>query len=728
MKLPFRISLRPPRRRERARTVALLGLIPALLVAAVALTEPFAARAVRDVVFDSYQRLLPRPYDPAVPVRIIAIDDESLARIGQWPWPRAKVAELVDKLTDVPVAAVAMDVLFSEPERAADAGGLAAGDEAFAAAIARGRVVLGTTLVEEGGSVPDVRLGIATAGDDPRLFALRFGGALQPLAGLREGAKGLGAMNIRPDRDLVIREIPTLFTAAAILVPSLDVAALLVGQDASTLVVRASNGSATVGDLSFGATTGITHVGIGAVRAPTARDGTVRIHYAGSQPQRSIPAWRLLAGDFDRAQLESSIVLVGLTATGFDIRATPLAGVVPGVEIRAEMIESLLTGRQLTRPDYMPAFEALMVLVGGLFAVAAASKLSPFGAAVVTITLVGMFLGTSALSFLRLQELLNPVGPTLGTIAALGVSTLAVLRQSEAERRQVREAFSRYVSPSIVETLSRDPSRLVLGGENRVLTVLFSDIRGFTSRSETMPAEQVLRFLNEVHTPMTEHVLDSGGTLDKFIGDGMMAFWNAPLDHPDHVRAALRTALKMQVTVDAINARLLAADRAAGSASELLGLGIGIHTGPACIGNIGSVRRFDYSAIGDTVNTAARLEPMCKTYGVPTIVSSDIADAIPDFAFLALEEIYLKGKSQATRLYWLVGDETALTADFLAFRDLHDAAVRSALLGRVEARPQLKACAALPIGAKLRTTYGLLDHRLAEIQAKTSREAAAAHA
>ncbi|WP_375457907.1 CHASE2 domain-containing protein [uncultured Enterovirga sp.] len=701
----------PSRRREKARWVALLGLAPALVCAAIALYEPFAARAVRDVVFDSYQRLVPRVYDPAIPVRVIAIDNESLARIGQWPWPRAKIAELLDKLTAASPATIAVDILFSEPERSGDANGLAAGDDELRAALARGRVVLGSVLVKEGGSPPESKIGVASMGDDARLFAPRFLGALQPLDRIREAAKGVGAMNVEPDRDLVVREIPTVFAAGGILVPSLDVAALLVAQDASTIVVRSSNGSTTVGDVSFGAKSGITHVAIGAVRTATGRDGAVRIHFAGSQPGRTIPAWQVLAGGFERASVENAIVIIGITAAGFDIRATPLSPVVPGVEIRAEMVESLLAGRHLVRPDYMPAFEALMVLVGSLFAVAAASRLSPAGAAAVTVALVLLFIGTSAVAFLRLQLLLNPVWPTLGTISALGLSTLAVLRQSEAERRQVREAFSRYVSPSIVERLADDPSGLVLGGENRILTVLFSDIRGFTSRSETLPAEEVLGFLNQVHAPMTELVLESGGTLDKFIGDGMMAFWNAPLDHPDHARAALRTALRMQSTVDEINRRLASDAPGATAAPEPLGLGIGLHTGPACVGNIGSVRRFDYSAIGDTVNTAARLEPMCKTYGIPIIVSSDVVAAVPDFAFLLVDIVTLKGKSHATRLYALHGDETAVTADFTAFRDAHDRAVEIALAGRPDARAALRACAENALGSRCRSLYGILEGR-----------------
>jgi adenylate cyclase len=291
-----------------------------------------------------------------------------------------------------------------------------------------------------------------------------------------------------------------------------------------------------------------------------------------------------------------------------------------------------------------------------------------------------------------------------------------VLRLTERDRRQIRDAFSRYVSPSIVEVLSRDPSRLVLGGEDRVLTVLFSDIRNFTSISETMPAQEVVRFLNNVHAPMTEHVLNTNGTLDKFIGDGMMAFWNAPLDHPDHVRAALRTALRMETTLETINGRLAAEAQAAGRPHAPLGLGIGIHTGMACIGNIGSARRFDYSAIGDTVNTSARLEPMCKVYGVNVIVSSEVVAAAPDFAYLLLDMVKLKGKSQQTRLYALMGDEGYATAAFEVFRDAHDEAVELMIARRSEGRERLRACLSDPFGSRCSRLYALLEERAGRLE------------
>jgi adenylate cyclase len=215
---------------------------------------------------------------------------------------------------------------------------------------------------------------------------------------------------------------------------------------------------------------------------------------------------------------------------------------------------------------------------------------------------------------------------------------------------------------------------------------------------------------------MTEHVLDTGGTLDKFIGDGMMAFWNAPLDHPDHVRAALRAALRMDATVASINDHLAHEAAAAGQPHLALGLGIGIHTGPACIGNIGSARRFDYSAIGDTVNTSARLEPLCKTYGVNIVVSSDVVAQAPNFAYLLLDIARLKGKTQQTRLYALMGDESAATVEFEAFRRAHDEAIELLVQRRREGRERLQACIDHPFGGPCQHLYKLLLERVGTLE------------
>jgi adenylate cyclase len=701
---------RPTATRRLGPTGLLAALVPLAMCAALSLWEPFGVRALRDLEFDAFQRWAPRTYDPQSPVRVVTIDDESLERLGQWPWPRAKVAELIGKLTEAGAAVVVLDVLFSEPERA-ERSLEPAGDRELAEAVAKGRVVLGLAFADQGAR-PTVKAGFATAGDDPRPFLPQFNGALLPLEPLREGAAGLGSMNFIPDRDLVVRELPTVFNVAGELVPSLSAEAMRVAQGASTFVIRASNAS---GDKTFSGQTGVTSIKIGEIETLTGPNGAIRIRYAGTRPERRIEAWKILAGEFDLKAVEGAIVLLGATASAlYDLRATPLENAVPGIDIHAEMIESVLTGAHLTRPDFMRGLETILVLVGGLFGIAAASRLPPLSGAVVTGVVVAGFILTSAVAFDHLQQLFDPLWPGAASVAAFGIAGVSVLRRTEAERRRIRNAFAHYLSPTVVESLARDPSRLVLGGETRILTVLFSDIRGFTSRSEKLSAEEVVGFLNTIHTPLTEHVLDTGGTLDKYMGDGMMAFWNAPVEVPDHVRAALRAALRMQRTVAGMDERLRAEAAKHGQARGSLAVGIGIHTGPACVGNVGSMQRFDYSAIGDTVNAAARIEPLCKTFRVGILVSGAVVEAAPDFAYLYIGPVALRGRESETTLYALHGDETAATEDFDRFRERHEEAVRLCLADDPRGFELLDECARDPLGAAYAPFYRTIEARRAE--------------
>jgi adenylate cyclase len=609
------------------------------------------------------------------------------------------VAELVEKLAAAGAAAVVIDVLFAEPERAQ--AGAEPGDKRLAEAIGRGNVVLGLAFAEQG-VAPLVKAGFATAGDDPRPFLPAFNAALLPLEILREPAAGLGAMNFIPDRDTVVRELPTVFNVRGELVPSLAIEALRIAQGASSLVMRSTNAS---GDATFGERTGVTGIKIGDIETLTGPNGALRIRYAGTRPERQIAAWRILAGEFDPAAVNGAIVLIGATASAlYDLRTTPLENAVAGVDIHAEMIEAVLAGAHLTRPDFMRGVETILVLIGGVFGIAAAARLPPLSGAFVTGVLVAGFILASGVAYLELQQLFDPLWASLSSIASFGVAGVSVLRRTERERRQIREAFAHYLSPAVVETLARDPSRLVLGGETRIITVLFSDIRGFTSRSERLSAEEVVGFLNSIHTPLTQHVLDAGGTLDKFMGDGMMAFWNAPVEVPNHVRAALRAALAMQKTV----AEMDAAHRVPASH---LAIGIGIHTGPACVGNIGSAQRFDYSAIGDTVNAAARIEPLCKTFRVGILVSDAVSEAASDFAYIYVGSVALRGRQSETALYALHGDESANTEEFRRFRERHEEAVRLCLQDDPRGFELLDACARGPIGAGYAEYYRMLEAR-----------------
>jgi adenylate cyclase len=706
-------------------TDAVAVLVPVALGVALILSSGKAVESLRDLVFDTYQRLGPRVYDPAIPVRIVDIDNESLARLGQWPWPRNRLAELVDKLHDMGAAVVVFDVLFSEHDRtsaeevlkqlpdlpekqaleAAMSRTAGSNDETLAKAITAQPTVLGIALADDvEPRKPEVKSGFAMAGDDARHFVQRFKGSVEPIDVLAQPAAGLAAMNWVPDRDLVIRRVPLLFSAEGQLVPSLALDALRVAQGASTVIVKASNAS---GEEAYGAETGVNAIKVGNVEIKTDGDAAIRIHYAGSQPGRRIPVWKVLAGEAPPEAIEGHIVLIGTSAHSLsDIRATPLEGAVPGVDVHAEILEQVLGGVRLTRPDYARGLEIFALVLGSLIAYGLARVLRPAPAAGAVLALVAAMVAASWYAFTRLELLFDPLVAIAGMLLTYVATTVIVYRRTEGERKAIRDAFTHYVSPDVVSRLAADPTKLKLGGETRELSIMFADVRGFTTRSEMLRAEEVIKFLNAIHTPLTLAVLDHKGTIDKYMGDGLMAFWNAPLDDPDHVAHACRTALVMSRMIPDID-RKLSEQLGSSFGGVPLGLGIGLNTGPAAVGNMGSDMRFDYSIVGDSVNVAARLEPMSKTFGVPIVVSEAVADAVPSFAFVPLGGIQLKGKTSATRLYALYGDETARTPAFDAFVAAHRKALEASEAGSPDTEAMIARLKTFPESKDFGVTYAL---------------------
>jgi adenylate cyclase len=681
----------------RAGLGAALWLAPVMLGLIICLANPHILENLRNLIFDNYQRISPREWTPDLPVRVIDIDDASLEKLGQWPWPRSRLAALSDKLNTLGASAIVFDVLFAErdrltpenmlsqlpeiPERDALRDALIAKGliktDSLAETLAKVPSVLAFVLTSEGTphEIP-LKTGFATLGDDPIPFLIRFNSAILPLPRLAESANGLGGINWLPDRDLIVRKAPLLFAldetkGTPELVPSLDAEALRVAQGADTIIVKSSNAS---GAQAYGASTGIISVKIGEAQIATESDGMVRVRFAGTQPGRHIPAWRVLADEVTPDDVNGKITLIGSSASALaDLRSTPLEAAVPGIDIHAELIEHIVTGAHLARPDYAPGLEAFLLVLGGLMATLLARFANPIAAALFTVFVIAAFAAASFIAFLRFDLLFDPIMPAATSLASYTTMTVAVYRRSERQRRFVRQAFARYLAPALVERLAEDPSRLQLGGEAREVTVLFSDIREFTARAEALSAQEVVQFLNSVHTPLTDIVLNENGTLDKYIGDGLMAFWNAPTDVPHHAEHACRAALAMRDAVALLDAKAAAETIAAGNAHQPIEIGIGISSGEVFVGNIGSQHRFDYSIVGDTVNITARLEQSTKALGVSIIVSETTVKAAPNFLFVGLGDIDLKGKSHALRVFALHGRASEDSADFKSFLALHDA-------------------------------------------------------
>jgi adenylate cyclase len=713
---------------------ALAVLAPLIAILALGLFQADRLDVLRNLVFDTYQRLEPRAWDPESPVRIVDIDDESLKRLGQWPWPRARLGKIVTRLRDQGAAAIAFDIMLSEPDRLDGENMLArlpdtparrqieqelaaapSQDEALAEAIGQAPVVLGTILTNGAGGVDHpTRHGLASAGDDPLPFLPVFSGAVLPLPVLAAKASGFGAMNWLPDRDQTLRRVPLVLRLGDKIIPGLAAEALRVAQGASTYVVRASNAS---GQTSFGAKTGINAVKIGAAEVATDPQGELRVRFSHTQTGRFLPAWKLLEGSVPDSEIAGRIILIGTSAAGLlDQRATPVDAAVPGVEVHAQVIEHILGGYSLIRPDWALGLELLIAALAGLAIALLLPRVEAVGTAVGGIAAIAALIGVSWWAFSSKGLLVDPLFPT-ATVAAVYLSGVITLYRTEQKQKQwVRDAFGRFVSPDVVAQLTRDPSKLVLGGETRDITVMFCDIRRFTTISEGLNAQELTAFMNSYLDPLSEVVMNHRATLDKYIGDAIMAFWNAPLDDPDHARQAAKASLVMVEELEKLNAGWKAEAEKAGRPYREVKFGIGLATGSCSVGNFGSSRRFDYSAFGDDVNLSSRLEGASKTYGVTILAAEPTRDAASDFAWLEADAVKVKGKTKAVRIFTLAGDVAhAATEDFAKLAKIHAAMMESFRAGRFMAALGHSEKARNLADASLKGLYDHMDARCRDL-------------
>ena len=700
-------------------------LIPLLiLMAAIAwrVQDGPLVTELRNKVFDVYQHILPRSYDPKTSVRILAIDEESLKRIGQWPWSRETLARIIDRLTGAG-AAVALDILLSEPDRMSPASlaqqwkdrpeaqpllaalaKLPSPDESLAKALAQGPVVVAFSLNDEGnGRVPLAKAGFAVAGDSPLPFLLSAPEATPSLELFEKAAAGNGAVTVPADTDGIIRRLPLMLYFQGQIEPSLVAEMLRVAQGASTYVIKASNANR---ESRYGQHTGLNNIKIGQFIVPVDANGNVNLYDTGSRPERFIPAWKLLDDpSFDPGQLAGNIVLIGATAEGLkDFKPTPLDPAMVGVEIQAQILEQIISGQYLLRPDWINWFEIGNVALLGLVMIVLTRRVGALWTAVVGALTAAAAVGSSWFAFIHYSMLINPVyTAATALVIYLTCSLLGYLR-TEGERRHVRRAFSQYLAPAIVEQLSRNPKLLKLGGELRELTVMFSDIRDFTKISEKLDPQALTHLINSILTPLTDAIYRRKGTVDKYIGDCIMAFWNAPLSDAEHGRNSLLAALGMREALAEANRRLAEEAAKAGHAFSPVGVGIGINSGPCSVGNMGSQQRFAYSALGDTVNLASRLESLTRAYGVEIIVGEDAAAGIEDMALLEIDRVRVKGRSQPLTIYTLLGaardagfEQLAeMQARFLAaYRRQDWSSAKTLLADCVMAAPSLGALAAL---------------------------------
>ena len=632
-------------------------------------------------------RLRSRPArQPSPAVALAMVDEKSLDTEGRWPWPRSKIAELVDRLSEDGAKVIAFDIGFLEPdensrlqflhELGQQMQGLAIENEGLSAFIQMSRedadhdrvlaeavkrasadVVLGYFFHMDDGAEGyqlkpraieqhlqriDKSKYPFVMYEDPDMEVRPFIQAYAPESNipvLTDVAAASGYFSITSDVDGIVRWMPLMMQAGGELFPPLGVVAAWYYLNQPSLIVDVGR-------------YGVDGVRMGKRFIPTNESGQLLIDYPG--PVKTFPHYSIsdiLSGVLPVGTFQDKVVVVGATATGtYDIRSTPISPVYPGAEIHAAVIDNILTGRFLTRPNWSEIYDLIAIVVLGLLAGVALSRLGALKGLVVTAGLFVLHVLVARWLFGHLGVWLNLVYPLLALSMTYIALTVYYYVTEERERQKIKGAFTHYVSAEVIDTMLEDPSRLKLGGDEKVLTVLFSDLQGFTSTSERYTPTQMIDLLSEYYALMTEQVFDYGGMLKEYVGDELMAIFGAPMEQAQHAKQACAAALAMR------DRRAVLRDEWARLGRPYLHARTGINSGLMLVGNLGSKYRFAYGVLGDHVNLGSRLEGLNKAYQTEILIGENTAELVNgDFLLREIDMVQVVGREQAVRIYELLG-------------------------------------------------------------------------
>lgn len=628
------------------------------------------------------------PPEPVAPpeILIVDIDEASLQQEGRWPWPRVRLAELVARLQDAGAAVIALDMVLSEPETDPAAALLerlppefsqgafadflaresrqAQGDVRLARQLAAGDTVLGVIFHNQqsapAGVLPPPLFRIA--GDSPPFLVPALSTYTANIGILQGATNHAGFLTALPDSDGVIRRAPLLLRHGDGLYPALAL-------EAARLYLL--GGQPRLRTSSLGNAIAIEGIDVAGHLIPTDASGRVLVSYLGpSGSFARLSAAALLRGDFTPDLVANRIVLVGTSALALaDLKATPVQSVYPGVEVQANLVAGILDGHFPHEPAWAPGANFLLMLGLGLLLAVALPLLAELGMLV---------LAAAAMTGLIVVNawLWNQAGLVLGlAVPVLMILVLVVFQLGygflfEARRsRHLKEMFGQYVPPALVEEMSRTGGHYDFSGESRELSVLFADIRNFTALSETLSAAELKALLNRFFTPMTRIIFDRRGTIDKYVGDMIMAFWGAPVRDADHAGHALAAALDMLRAVEDLH------EAFAREGLPPVAIGIGINSGVMNVGDMGSEYRRAYTVIGDAVNLASRLEGLTRFYGVDLVVGPRTRELATGFVYRRLDRVRVKGKQEAVEVFTPLCRVTELDEVLRQELDMHERAL-----------------------------------------------------
>lgn len=653
----------------------LLCVLPGALAAALVLwgyaMQPDFMKRADYRVYDKFLERTAGGEPSSVPI-LIDIDEKSLAVCGQWPWPRYVLAELLAKLYEDGAAAVGVDILASEQDRTSPSllidrmkkdfsvsipkkvfpPDLLDNDAILADVLRQTPSVMSCFLSGSSADLPSAKLKplslseMRQPGAAPLAASVPQGfGLVTPLPALAENARSVGFMNAEGDMDGLFRRTPLFLSYKGEAVPSLALATLALaaggGEKPAPLMVRLdADGPVSVKFANIEIP--LSHEGSLPVMFRRAKDG------AGSGVYPKYSACDVLSGAVSADLIAGRIAFVGSTSAGLkDLRPTPFDTSYPGLELHAAAVDTILSHRFITVPSWLPGAEFLFTLLAALAAIFLFGLTPPVVyVSVSALALFAIWQG-SLWIFVSKGLFISPTYSFAVVILSGFLTSGMRFWLEDMDKRVLKKAFSNYVSPEIVSQIMKEGSVESLKGEEREITIIFTDIRGFTSMTEKLHPTQVVELLGRYFTPMTAIVRESGGTLDKFVGDALMAFWNAPVNVPEHPRRAIQALLDMQVKLAELNVSLQA------DFGVRLAMGGGIHTGVAQVGNMGTSDLMNYTAIGDAVNTASRVEGMCSKYGSTAVVSGDTRNrCLNDFAWQRLDTVRVKGREQGVELWY----------------------------------------------------------------------------
>ncbi len=716
--------------------VSLFAILSAFLFGGIRISDPELIEIFRLKYFDVLQRHEPRETNGNTYSVIIDIDEKSLKEIGQWPWSRNILAELFKKSGEAGMLVIGLDVLFSEKDRTSPEFiaknlkdnypdlhkkllELPSNEEIAVSAMNTIPVVLGHSAMNEIGDSKrnDVRDTSVKAilGEDPKKKWLKkYPGLLANVPSFEKASSGAGIISLSEEPDGIIRRIPIISNIDNKIRPTLALEMIRVAFQGNSIASKTGiNGIEEII---------IQTKAIGKASIPTDAEGRVWVHYGSSDkqnvenPRYYVSASDIISGKVGAERLKGKLGILGTSAIGLkDIKPTSVDKRMPGVEIHANLIDTIISAilyyssKKKSQEIYdnslklgldaneaikkaekveiigapflksgvnMPFYESMFIVILGLIFTFSSFKFGPILNISFFCIIVGAAFYISLSLYIDKKILFDPTFAALSSFMIYFSTTFANYLRDANEKKQIRGAFSQYLSPALVEQLAADPNKLKLGGETKKMTFLFCDVRGFTAISELFKSDPqgLTKLINRFLTPLTDKIISHNGTIDKYMGDCIMAFWNAPLNSKDHESQACTATLEMHEELKKLNEQREKEAKVAKIEYLELKIGIGINTGECVVGNMGSDQRFDYSVLGDSVNLASRLEGQSKGYGVKTVIGEETNTEVQhEFATLQLDKIAVKGKKEAVSIFTLLGDsELRNKNEFKFFKEQHE--------------------------------------------------------